>query len=115
MGTEHDLMSSAAAPPGEAERRILESHEAAVNRIFRAGIALAGILSLERVDVEVADRLRAAIASLDAAVVGLRTAALAEVLAGSAARPECRDPETVSAGRKPSGALFYDLASSAGA
>ena len=104
MGTDHDLISSTAA----AERGLLESHDAVVNRIFGAGLALAGILSLERVDAEVAERLREAIGSLDAAVVELRTAALAEVVAGNAARPARRDPGTASARRRLSGVSIDD-------
>jgi hypothetical protein len=67
---------------------MLEVHNDVIRRVFGVGLSLAAILSLERVDEEVAERLRDALAVLDASVAELRTAALGYQVTRSAAHPE---------------------------
>jgi hypothetical protein len=88
MGTDRELTSTVAAAAAEREQGQADAANGVINRIFRAGLTLAGILSLERVDAEVAERIRDAIDALDAVVGELRTAALAEVVGEDAARSE---------------------------
>jgi hypothetical protein len=64
----------------EDERSASDVHDRVINQIFRSGLMLAGILSFQRVDDEVADRLRDVMDALDTAVRELRTAALASLV-----------------------------------
>lgn len=84
----------------ENDKRIVEAHDDAVSHIFGAGLSLSAILSLDRVDNEIADRLREALASLDSAVADLRTAAFAHLNGTSKARREPRDPPPVQNGHR---------------
>ncbi len=81
MKSDRDLISRIAGSVGESRRDTAGTYDSVINRIFGTGLTLAGILSLERVDAEVAGRLRDAIDALDVAVGELRTAALAEAVA----------------------------------
>ena len=78
MGDVPDPVSAPASSPGHRSRSV---HDRVINRIFSSGLTLAGILSLERVDCDVSDRLRDVIDQLDLAVAELRTAALANIVA----------------------------------
>ena len=76
----------------ENDKSIVEAHDDAVTHIFGAGLSLAAILSLDRVDDEVAERLRDALAALDTAAADLRTAAFAHLLQQSEGPPRAGGP-----------------------
>jgi hypothetical protein len=63
-------------------------HDRVSNCIFGAGLTLASVLSLQRLDDEVAGRLHDAIDALDTAARELRSAALARVVRSRDAGPE---------------------------
>jgi hypothetical protein len=58
-----------------------EAHTRVINQLFGAGLTLAAVLSLPRLDGEVAGRAHSVVAQLDAAIVEIRHFALAEVSA----------------------------------
>ncbi len=70
------------------EHALIGVHDRVINNIFGSGMTLAAILNLDRVDHDVADRLRDVIAALDTAVAELRTEMLARVLASFGAPSE---------------------------
>jgi hypothetical protein len=59
-----------------ADDRLGDAHHRVISRVFGAGLTLAGVLSLPRLDSAIADRLRDAIDDLDTAARELQGAAL---------------------------------------
>jgi len=59
-----------------------------IDHIFGAGLGLAAILSLDRLDAAVAERVREALNALDTAVAKMRAAAYAVHVSGIA-DPRC--------------------------
>jgi hypothetical protein len=106
MGTDRELISTVTAVAGAREEGEADNN-GVINHIFGAGLTLAGILSLERVDADVAERIRDAIDVLDAAVGELRTAALAEIVGEDAAGSE-NASALVASGRRRLSSLSID-------
>jgi hypothetical protein len=59
-----------------------------INHLFGSGLTLAAVLSLQRVDDDVAERLRDVIEHLDAAIDEIRRLAFADVVADGVAQPQ---------------------------
>lgn len=72
-----------AASAGD-EHEAVDLHNRVINHIFGSGLTLAGILSLQQVDEDTAEKLRRVIEELDTAVRDLRSAAIARHVEGSA-------------------------------
>ena len=91
------VASEAAAPTGPS---MLEVHNDVIRRIFGVGLTLAAILSLERVDDEVAERLRDALGVLDTSVADLRTTALEHQTTQGTAQAEVPREATTTGSRR---------------
>ena len=77
----------------ENARGFVDAHDGVIDHVFGAGLTLEAILRRGRVDDDVGERIRDALAALDIAVAELRTIACSQHLDG---RPEQPEPQLAS-------------------